>query len=255
MGRVQDQVTIVSGAADGLGRAIALRLAEEGALLSLCDVDADKLERTVADITGQGGHAVGIVGDLTEEDTAQRLVAETLRRHGRIDVLVNNLGGVGQRAKIWEMKVEDWDFAIRLNLRSTFLCTRAVVPHMMARRSGRIVCLSSGAREGTPWTAYYQGGSAYSTSKAGVHGFIRDVSLELAEFGINVNAVAPGPIETDRAGPTLRRMNETVEYSPNRMTPLRRLGQPVEVANAVLFLASEEASYITGVTLHVTGGR
>ncbi len=255
MGRVQDQVTIVSGAADGLGRAIALRLAEEGALLSLCDLDAAKLERTVADITGQGGHAVGIVGDLTEEDTAQRLVAETLRRHGRIDVLVNNLGGVGQRAKIWEMKVEDWDFAIRLNLRSTFLCTRAVVPHMMARRSGRIVCLSSGAREGTPWTAYYQGGSAYSTSKAGVHGFIRDVSLELAEFGINVNAVAPGPIETDRAGPTLRRMNETVEYSPNRMTPLRRLGQPVEVANAVLFLASEEASYITGVTLHVTGGR
>lgn len=255
MGRVQDQVAIVTGAADGLGHAIALRLAEEGALLSLCDIDGEKLERTVADITGQGGRAFGIVGDLTEEVNAQRLVAETVRQHGRIDVLVNNLGGVGQRAKIWEMKVEDWDFAIRLNLRSTFLCTRAAVPHMMQRRSGRIVCLSSGAREGTPWTAYYQGGSAYSTSKAGVHGFIRDVSLELAEFGINVNAVAPGPIETDRAGPTLRRMNETVEYSPNRMTPLRRLGQPVEVANAVLFLASAEASYITGVTLHVTGGR
>lgn len=255
MGRVQDQVTIVTGAADGLGRAIALRMAEEGALLSLCDLDGEKLERTVADITSRGGQATGLVGDLTEEQTAQRLVAETVRRHGRIDVLVNNLGGVGRRAKIWEMTVEDWDFAIRLNLRSTFLSTRAAVPHMMERRSGRIVCLSSGAREGTPWTAYYQGGSAYSTSKAGVHGFIRDVSLELAEYGINVNAVAPGPIETDRAGPTLRQMNETVEYSPNRMTPLRRLGQPVEVANAVLFLASAEASYITGVTLHVTGGR
>ena len=255
MGRLQDQVTIVTGAASGLGRAIALRLAEEGAVLSLCDLDEDKLKQTVADITAQGGQAFGLVGDLTLEETAQRLVSDTLQRHGHVDVLVNNLGGVGRRAKIWEMKLEDWDFAIRLNLRSTFVCTRAVVPHMMERRSGRIVCLSSGAREGTPWTAYYQGGAAYSASKAGVHGFIRDVSLELAEFGINVNAVAPGPIETERAGPSLRHLNESVEYSPNRMTPLRRLGQPVEVANAVLFLASEEASYITGVTLHVTGGR
>lgn len=255
MGRVQDQVSIVTGAADGLGRAIALRLSEEGALLALCDLDGDKLQRTLADITAQGGRALAIVGDLTLAETAEQLVSETMRRYGRVDILVNNLGGVGRRAKIWEMEVEDWDFAIRLNLRSTFLCTRAAVPHMMQQRSGRIVCLSSGAREGTPWTAYYQGGSAYSAAKAGVHGFIRDVSLELAEFGINVNAVAPGPIETDRAGPTLRRMNETVEYSPNRMTPLRRLGQPVEVANAVLFLASAEASYITGVTLHVTGGR
>lgn len=255
MGRVQDQVTIVTGAADGLGRAIALRLAEEGALLCLCDIDEVKLERAVEDIKGRGGHAFGLIGDLTEEASAQRLAAETMTRYGRIDVLVNNLGGVGRRAKIWDMNADDWDFAIRLNLRSTFLCTRAVLPHMMQRRSGRIVCLSSGAREGTPWTAYYQGGSAYSTSKAGVHGFIRDVALEVAEFGINVNAVAPGPIETDRAGPALRQMNETVEYSPNRMTPLGRLGQPLEVANAVLFLASTEASYITGVTLHVTGGR
>ncbi len=255
MGRVQDQVAIVTGAADGLGRAIALRLAEEGACLALGDIDGAKLERTVADIAARGGRAFALAGDLTEEEAASRLVAETVARHGRVDILVNNLGGVGRRAKIWEMKVEDWDFVMRLNLRSTFLCTRAAVPHMMKQGSGRIVCLSSGAREGTPWTAYYQGGSAYSTTKAGVHGFIRDVSLELAEHGITVNAVAPGPIETERAGPALRQMNETVEYSPNRMTPLRRLGQPVEVANAVLFLASSEASYVTGVTLHVTGGR
>ena len=153
------------------------------------------------------------------------------------------------------MKAEDWDFVLRLNLRTTFLCTRAAVPHMMKQRSGRIVCLSSGAREGTPWTAYYQGGAAYSAAKAGVHGFIRDVALELAEYEINVNAVAPGPIDTERIGPGLRKLNETVEYSPNHMTPLGRLGQPIEVANAVLFLASEEASYITGDTLEVTGGR
>ena len=126
---------------------------------------------------------------------------------------------------------------------------------MMRQKSGRIVCISSGAREGTPWTAYYQGGSAYSAAKAGIHGFVRDVALELAEHGINVNAVAPGPIDTERTGPNLKKLNDTVEYSPNRMTPLRRLGEPIEVAHAVLFLASPEASYITGHTLPVTGGR
>ena len=135
------------------------------------------------------------------------------------------------------------------------VCTRAAVPHMMRQKSGRIVCISSGAREGTPWTAYYQGGSAYSAAKAGIHGFVRDVALELAEHGINVNAVAPGPIDTERTGPNLKKLNDTVEYSPNRMTPLGRLGLPVEIANAVLFLASPEASYITGHTLPVTGGR
>jgi NAD(P)-dependent dehydrogenase (short-subunit alcohol dehydrogenase family) len=109
--------------------------------------------------------------------------------------------------------------------------------------------------EFAPWTAYYQGGAAYSAAKAGVHGFIRDVALEVAEYGIRVNAVAPGPIETERVRANLQHLNETVEYSPNRMTPLHRLGQPMEVAHAVLFLASDEASYITGHTLAVTGGR
>jgi 3-oxoacyl-[acyl-carrier protein] reductase len=177
-----------------------------------------------------------------------------VERYGRLDILVNVVGG-SRTGKIWEMAVEDWDFVLRLNLRSTFLCTRYAVLHMMQQRSGRIVCLSSGAREGTPWTAYYQGGAAYSAAKAGVHGFIRDVALELAEYGITVNAVAPGPIETERVRANLHQLNETVDYSPNRMTPLRRLGQPMEVAHAVLFLASDEASYITGHTLAVTGGR
>ena len=147
------------------------------------------------------------------------------------------------------------DFVLRLNLRSAFLCTRAATPHMIRQRYGKIVCLSSGAREGTPWTAYYAGGSAYSASKAGVHGFIRDVALELAQYGINVNAVAPGPIDTERTGANLKELDRTVEFSPSKMTPLGRLGLPVEVANAVLFLASDEASYITGHTLPVTGGR
>lgn len=254
MGRVQDQVAIVTGAANGLGQAIARRLAEEGARLVLGDLEAAGLERLASELTARGSAVRTVVGDLTDEEAAKRLIQTAIESFGRIDILVNNVGG-SRNTKIWETPVEDWDFVLRLNLRGTFLCTRYAVPHMMQRHAGTIICLSSGAREGTPWTAYYQGGAAYSTAKAGVHGFIRDVALELAEYGIRVNAVAPGPIDTERTGASLRQMNATVEYSPNRMTPMRRLGQPMEVANAVLFLASDEASYITGHTLAVTGGR
>ncbi len=254
MGRVQDRVAVVTGAAKGLGQAIALRLAGEGASLVLGDIELEGLDRTAGMITAANGSALPVAGDLTEEAPAALLMQHAMDSFGRIDILVNVVGG-SRNSKIWEMSVEDWDFTLRLNLRSAFLCTRYAVPHMMQQRYGKIVCISSGAREGTPWTAYYQGGSAYSASKAGVHGFIRDVALELAEYNINVNAVAPGPIDTERVGDNLRRLNETVEYSPNRMTPLGRLGQPIEVANTVLFLASDEASYITGHTLAVTGGR
>jgi len=254
MAGVQERVAVVTGAANGLGRVVAELLAREGARVALGDLDIAGLERTAASITAGGGAALAVTGDLTDERPAERLIAAAVERFGRLDILVNNVGG-SRNAKVWETTLEDWDFVLRLNLRPTFLCTRAAVPHMMRQRYGRIVCMSSGAREGTPWTAYYQGGSAYSAAKAGVHGFVRDVALELAEHGINVNAVAPGPIDTERAGPGLHKLNETVEYSPNRMTPLRRIGRPIVVAHAVLFLASEEASYITGHTLAVTGGR
>ena len=254
MGRVQDKVAVVTGAAKGLGEAIALRLAEEGARLMLGDIDAEALESSAAACREAGADVETLVGDVTEEGPAAALVQGVLDRFGQLDILVNNVGG-SRNSKIWEMPVEDWDFTVKLNLRGTFLCTRAAAPHMMERKAGKIICLSSGAREGTPWTAYYQGGSAYSACKAGVHSFIRDVALELAEHNINVNAVAPGPIDTVKAGASLRRMNETVEYSPNHMTPMGRLGQPREVADAVLFLASDESSYISGHTIAVAGGR
>jgi 3-oxoacyl-[acyl-carrier protein] reductase len=251
---VRDRVAVVTGAASGLGREIARLLAREGAPVVLGDIERAGLEHTAATITGAGGTALTVAGDLTEEAPAQRLIDAAIERFGRVEILVNVVGG-SRNAKVWETRAEDWDFVLRLNLRPTFLCTRAAVPHMIRQRYGRIVCMSSGAREGTPWTAYYAGGAAYSAAKAGVHGFVRDVALELAEHAVTVNAVAPGPIDTERFGPGLKKLNETVEYSPNRMTPLRRLGQPPEVAHAVLFLASEEASYVTGHTLAVTGGR
>tara|TARA_B100001245_G_scaffold161100_1_gene121359 strand:- start:1781 stop:2548 length:768 start_codon:yes stop_codon:yes gene_type:complete len=254
MGRVQNQVAVVTGAARGLGQAISYRLAGEGAKLVVGDLDKLGLEATATKIRDGGGEVVTLVGDITEEETASQLIKSAITHFGQIDILVNNVGG-SRNSKIWQMPVEDWDYTIRLNLRGTFLCTKAAVPHMIERKSGKIICLSSGAREGTPWTAYYEGGAAYSASKAGIHGFMRDLALELAEYSINVNCVAPGPIDTEIAGAKLRRLNETVDFSPNRMTPFGRLGQPSEVADAVLFLASDEASYVSGHTLAVTGGR
>lgn len=254
MGRVQNRVAVVTGAAKGLGAAISLRLAEEGAKLMLGDIDANGLAASAENCRAHGVDVETLVGDVTEEGPAAALVQGAIDRFGQLDILVNNVGG-SRNSKIWEMPVEDWDFTVKLNLRGTFLCTRAAAPHMMARKAGKIICLSSGAREGTPWSAYYQGASAYSACKAGVHGFMRDVALELAEYNINVNAVAPGPIDTEKAGANLRHLNETVEYSPNHMTPMGRLGEPREVADAVLFLASDESSYISGHTIAVAGGR
>ncbi len=254
MGRVQGKVAVVTGAARGLGEAISHRLAQDGAKLILGDIDGPKLAATAASIRNAGGDAVTVVGDITEERPASELIETAIEHFGQIDILINNVGG-SRNSKIWQMSIEDWDYTVRLNLRGTFLCTRAVVPYMMKKKRGKIICLSSGAREGTPWTAYYEGGSAYSACKAGVHGFMRDLALELAEYNINVNCVAPGPIDTEIAGTNLRKLNETVDFSPDRMTPFGRLGQPIEVANAVLFLASDEASYISGHTLAVAGGR
>ena len=254
MGRVHNQIAIVTGAAKGLGQSISYRLAKEGAKLVLADIDIAKLIETGKVIENEGGQVVAVECDVTEEEPAQNLIKTAMDEFGQIDILVNNVGG-SKNSKIWEMPLDDWDYTIKLNLRSTFLCTKAAVPHMIKRRQGKIICLSSGSREGTPWTAYYEGGSAYSACKAGVHGFMRDLALELAEYNINVNCVAPGPIDTEIAGENLRKLNETVEYSPEKMTPMGRLGKPVEVANAVLFLASDEASYISGHTLSVAGGR
>jgi len=206
MAGVRDRVAVVTGAGNGLGREIAQLLARQGAHVVLGDLDAAGLEKTAATIIAAGGAAVALAGDLTEEAPAQQLIDAAVKRHGRIEILVNVVGG-SRNAKIWDMRADDWDFVLRLNLRPTFLCTRAAVPHMIRQKYGRIVCMSSGAREGTPWTAYYQGGSAYSAAKAGVHGVVRDVALELAGHKINVNAVAPGPIDTERFGPGLKRMN------------------------------------------------
>ncbi|GAA2588393.1 3-oxoacyl-ACP reductase FabG [Dactylosporangium fulvum] len=253
MGRLANRIGVVTGAAQGIGRAIAISLAEEGADVVLGDIDSQGLQETARAVSALGRQARTVVGDSTEAEVANALVDVAVQDLGRIDILVNNVGGA-RVGKIWEFSDEDWDFVIRLNLRSMFCCTRAATPHMIAQRSGRIISISSGARHGSPWQSYYLGASAYSTSKAGIHGFTRDVALELSEYGINVNAVAPGPILTER-GREYFSAHEQDEYSAKKMTPLRRYGEVKEISDVVTFLASDEASYITGQTIDVNGGR
>lgn len=250
MGRLQGKIAVVTGAAQGIGAAIAKRFAAEGAVLALLDFDAERLERTAAEVKA----AISIGVDVTEEKPVEDAFARIAAEKGRIDVLVNNAGGA-RNAKLWAMTTEEWDFTIRLNLRSTFLCTRAALRPMMKQRSGSIVCMSSGSREGTPWTAHHDGAAAYSAAKAGIHGFIRDAAYELGEHGIRINAVAPGPIETERTAAMFEAMRTTSDYSPHKLVPLRRIGQPHEIADAALYLASDESSYVTGTTLSVAGGR
>ena len=249
-GRLAGKLAAITGAGLGIGRATALRFAEEGARLLLLDNNGERLAETAA-LIGTATDVRCITADVTDE--AQ--VAAAFADAEDLAVLVNNVGG-GVSGRIWDLSVADWDRTMALSLRSMFLCTRAVVPGMIARSYGRIVCLSSGARNGTVWNAFHTGACAYSTAKAGVVGFVRDLAIELADHGIAINAVAPGPIDTELAGPYLQAMHDKgLEYSPLRMVPMHRLGTPREVADAVLYLASDEASYVTGTVLDVAGGR
>jgi NAD(P)-dependent dehydrogenase (short-subunit alcohol dehydrogenase family) len=254
MSRLLDKVAVVTGAGNGIGQAIALRLGEEGAKLVLGDIDAVALERTAETIRAGGGTAIAIVGDVTTVAGAQGLADAALTELGGIDILVNNVGGGGQ-GKLLEIAPEDFEKALTLNLVSTFLCTRAVISDMIKRGSGSIVCISSGAKDGVQWLSNLHGATGYAAAKAGVIGFMREAALQLGEHGVRINALAVGAVDTERAKPFFDHLNESYPLSPKVLVPLHRAGKPQEIANAVLFLASDEASYITGATLNVNGGR
>lgn len=238
------KVAVVTGAARGIGFAIAKRLAEEGARVAIADVDGDGAAQAAVRI---GGAAMGVRVDVTDTISIAAGVAAVVERLGPIDVLVNNAG--------WDkvepfVKSEEatWDTVIAINLKGPIACARAVLDPMIERRSGKIISISSDAgRVGSVGEAVYAG------AKAGIIGFSKTLARELARFGINVNVVCPGPTNT----PLFQEMsggNERLAASLKHAIPLGRLGEPEDLAGAVAFLASDDASFVTGQTLSVSGG-
>ncbi len=242
--RVAGKVALVTGSGRGIGEAIATRLAEEGADVIINDVDADVANETSERIKSLGRRSAAIVADVSNYESVQGLVQKGIEQLGQIDILVNN-AGIFRDASIFRMTEEDFDRVIAINLKGYWNLIKHVAPGFRERRYGKIVNIASRAMLGNP------GQSNYSASKAGIVGMTRALALELGKFNINVNAVAPGAVMTD----LLRRTSEENIQRMLANTPLGRIGDPVDVANAVLFLASDEASYITGQTLIVCGGR
>jgi 3-oxoacyl-[acyl-carrier protein] reductase len=241
---LNDKVAVVTGASQGLGKAVALALGFNGATVVCLARNAEKLKDTVAEIEAAGGKAEAVSCDVTDRAAATSAIEGAAERHGKLDILVNN-AGITRDKLLRGMTDEMWDDVIATNLTSCFVCCRAAATIMRRAKSGRIINMSS--ISGIMGNA---GQTNYSASKAGMIGFTRSLSQELASRGVTVNAVAPGFIESDMT----KELGEVVMAEVAKRIPAKRVGQPEDVAAAVLFLASPAASYITGQTLVVDGG-
>lgn len=242
--RLRDRVAVVTGASRGIGRAIAVALAAEGAKIAINYAsNSTAADQLVEEITAAGGEATAIQADVSKVDSVDALIKTVTDQWGRIDILVNN-AGITRDTLLLRMKPEDWQAVIDTNLTGVFLCTRAVSKLMLKQKSGRIINIASVAGQmGNP------GQANYSAAKAGVIGFTKTVAKELASRGITVNAVAPGFIATDMTK-DLKGGEEILKF-----IPLARYGEPEEVAGLVRFLAADPAAaYITGQTINVDGG-
>ncbi len=237
------RIAVVTGASRGIGRGIAKRLGERGALV-LAAARHDHAADTAAEIVAAGGRAEAVSLDVSDREHVGVVIADLLARHQRVDVLVNN-AGVSRDQLLLRMKPEDWDTVLSTNLTAAFTCTRGVLRTMVKQRWGRII--NVGSVVGQSGNA---GQANYAASKAGLIGFTKSLAHEVASRGITANVVAPGLIDTDM----IRAMGQNVHQEWASRIPLGRLGTPDDVAAAVCFLASEEASYITGQVLGVNGG-
>ena len=248
----KDKVALVTGSSSGIGQAIALGLAAEGAAVVVNGRDETRIEGVVARIRAAGGRAIGVKADVANKAEVRSLVDGALGAFGRLDILVNNAGGDAGSNKVEELTEEDWDRVIDANLKSVFLVTQAALPILKRQGGGKIVNISSQA--GRAMTIL--GSAHYAAAKAGVQAFSRHVAREAAAFGINVNVVAPGII---RSSPRLDAVwaNLPAERQTRYLEdiPAGRLGENAEIVAAVLFLASPGASYLVGATLDVNGGR
>ena len=241
---LSERVAIVTGAGQGIGRGIALCLARAGADVVVVDQVRERCAAVVAEVEAVGVRALGVSADVSRAADVRNAVQETIQRLGKIDILVNNAGVIVIKRMV-EQSEEEWDRVLDVNLKGAFLCCREVVPAMIERGNGAIVNIASIAafHVTVPHVPY-------AASKAGVVALTRDLAYEVGRHGIRVNAIAPGPIETPMTGFISDEQRKTMAKS----IPVGRMGQPEDIGNAVVFLASDAASFITGATLPVSGG-
>ena len=245
--RLQDRTAFVTGGSKGLGRAIAERFVEEGARVVIADIDQENLDKTLAETTVDATRLTAINLDVSDFDAVQAAINDAIADIGALDILVNN-AGFSPKKNWLEYEISEWQKVLDVNLSGEFFGARAVAEHMMERKSGRIINLSSSAwRHGGVATG---GGMPYTASKAGVIGLTRSLCKALGPYNITVNAIAPGPTPTPMTSSWLSDAEEALK----EQIPLRRLGTARDIANAALFLASDEASFITGQCLDVNGG-
>lgn len=244
MAAFEGKVAVVTGAARGIGQAIAQRLAQEGADVVICDLQAEWLAETAGIVEGLGRKALPLAVDVGDSETVNACINEVVKVFGKVDIMVNN-AGITKDTLLVRMSDDDWDAVLRVNLKGTFLFSRAVAKHMMKQRSGAIVNIAS--ISGVIGTA---GQANYAASKAGVIALTKSTANELAARGVRANAIAPGFISSKMTDA----LSEDVRKQYLSRIPLGRFGTVEDIANAVVFLASEQSSYMTGQTLHVNGG-
>jgi NAD(P)-dependent dehydrogenase (short-subunit alcohol dehydrogenase family) len=254
--RLKDRVCIITGGGRGLGRDMALAFAREGAHTVVSGTTESAINSTAAEIRAMGTRAVAIVCDVSDEDAVGQMVAATIREFGKIDVLVNNAGIIGPTAVVTEVKREDWDRTIAVNLTGAYLCAKAVLPHMAERRSGKIINISSVAgHKGYPLR------SPYSVSKWGMIGLSQTLAAEWGRYNIQVNTISPGPVRGDRMDEVIRRRAEQSNRQIEEVTrdylvklALDRFVEPDHIAATAIFLASGESDSITGEVIQVSSG-
>jgi 3-oxoacyl-[acyl-carrier protein] reductase len=243
-------VAVVTGAARGIGAAEAVRLAREGARIAIFDISSDHLSETLWRVKEEGGEALPVVCDVTNSQRVKESMAHVVDHFGQIDILVNN-AGVLRDNLLFRMTDDDWDTVLDIHLKGSFICSREAQRFMVKQRYGKILMTSSITALGN------RGQSNYSAAKAGLQALARTLAIELGPFNINVNVVAPGWIVTDMLRQMAERMETSLEALENDISKsiaLRRLGRPEDIANVVAFLVSDEASYINGQTIYVSGG-
>jgi NAD(P)-dependent dehydrogenase (short-subunit alcohol dehydrogenase family) len=243
---LKNRVALVTGSGQGIGRAIAMALAAEGANIAVVDINAETAAKTAVELQQMGVKAESYIVDITDYSAVEKAVAEIVAAFGRIDILVNN-AGISKPAPIQNMSVESWKQVMDVNLNGVFYCSKAVFPYMMNQKYGRILSIASFAgKRGT----LYGDNVSYSTSKTAVMGFTVALAFEGARYGITVNAVAPGAVETD----LMKLHTEERRKAIADFHLLKRMGKPEEVAALITYLASDQAAFITGETVDINGG-